>query len=324
MKINNKNITGRAITFGFLFILTLYLFSCGNSEQIGKENDVDKKPVSSSGNIEKKSSGVQISEISQKSIGLKLVNADFRPMEKVLQINGIVKTEPDKIADITSRIDGRIERIYVNLGDEVKKGQKLVSILPRQIGTPPLVSITTPLKGIVVERNVSLGGTVESNKTLFRIADLSGVIVEGELYEGDVTKVKLGQNARIKLDAYPNKVFNGKVTFVASELDPRKRLLHLWVSVENNEDLLKPELFANVTIILDQGDEVITVPVGAIIEDGVEQFVFVKNGNLFTRQDVLTGVSDDRFTEIIEGLYPGDEVVTDGNRQIYTKWLFSR
>jgi len=324
MKINNKNITGRAITYGFLFILTLYLFSCGNSEQIGKENDVDKKPVSSSGNIERKSSGVQISEISQKSIGLKLVNADFRPIEKVLQINGIVKAEPNKIADITSRIDGRIERIYVNLGDKVKKGQKLVSILPRQIGTPPLVSIKTPLKGIVVERNALLGGTVETNKTLFKIADLSGVIVEGELYESDVTKVKLGQNARIKLDAYPNKVFNGKVTFVASILDPIKRSLHLWVSVENNEGLLKPGLFANVTLILDQSDEVITVPVEAIIEDGVEKFVFVKNGNLFTRQDVLTGASDDRYTEIIDGLYPGDEVVTDGNRQIYTKWLFSR
>ena len=56
----------------------------------------------------------------------------------------------------------------------------------------------------------------------------------------------------------------------------------------------------------------------------MQKFVFVKNGNRFVRQDVVTGLSDDRFIEIIDGLYPGDEVVTEGNRQIYTKWLFSR
>jgi len=213
----------------------------------------------------------------------------------------------------------------VNLGDRVKKGQRLAAILPRQIGNPPpLVSITAPLSGIVVERNISLGGTAEPNQSLFRIADLSNVIVEGEVFETDVSKVKLGQDARVRLDAHPDKVFTGKVTFVASELDPMKRTLHFWVSVDNEDRLLKFELFAYIALIIQHSREVLTVPLDAIIDDGAEKFVFVKNGNQFVRQDVATGTSDDSYIEITDGLYPGDKVVTDGNRQIYTKWLFSR
>ena len=196
--------------------------------------------------------------------------------------------------------------------------------MPRQIGNPPLVSISSPISGTVTDRNITLGSTAESNKTLFRIVDLSNVIVEGEVFESDISKSKPGQDARIRGDAYPDRVFKGKVTFIASELDPIKRTLHLWVTVDNTEGLLKPEYFAKLTLVVEQGRETITVPIESIIDDGAEKFVFVKNGNRFVRQDVVTGLSDDRFIEITDGLYPGDEVVTDGNRQIYTKWLFSR
>lgn len=300
----------------FLTITHSYFVYGHGEDQFGGEN----KETSSIS----PSAGVVLSDIAQKSIGLKLVEADIRPIEDVLSINGIVKPEPNKVAEVTSRAEGQIVEINANLGDWVRKGQKLAAILPRQIGNPPpLVPITAPLSGTIVERNIFLHSTVEPNKTLFRIADLSKVIVEGDAFESDVSKVKLGQDARIRLDAYPDKVFTGNVTFVASELDPMKRTLHFWVSLDNKDGLLKPELFASVALIVEHSREVLTVPIEAIIDDGVEKFVFVKNGNQFVRQDVATGTTNDRYVEIIDGLYPGDKVVTDGNRQIYTKWLFS-
>ena len=322
MRIERKKIFLSLFAIVLVLLLTItfshLLYGHGEEEQLGG-NENEKKGPSPSNNI-----GIELSDIAQKSIGLKVVEADIRQIEEVLLINGIVKPEPNSVADVSTRAEGRIEELYVNLGDQVKKGQRLAAMLPRQIGNPPpLVSITAPLSGIVVERNISLGGTVEPNKTLFRIADLSKVIVEGDVFESDVSKVKLGQGTRIRLDAYPDKVFTGKVTFVASELDPMKRTLHLWVSVDNKEGLLKPELFARVALVVEHSREVLAVPVDTIIDDGAEKFVFVKNGNQFIRQDVATGVSDDRYIEITDGLYPGDQVVTDGNRQIYTKWLFS-
>ncbi len=317
MKIERKKIFISLFTILFVLILTMTqsrLVYGHDEEQLGGE----KKATPSSDSI-----GVELSEIAQKSIGLKVVEAEIRPIEEVLLINGIVKPEPNRVADVSTRAEGRIEEIFVNLGDRVKKGQRLAAMLPRQIGNPPpLVSIIASLSGIVVERNISLGGTVEPNKTLFRIADLSKVIAEGDVFESDISIVKLGQDARIRLDAYPNKIFTGKVTFVASELDPVKRTLHLWVSVDNKEGLLKPELFARVSLVVKPRRDVLTVPLEAIIDDGAEKFVFVKNGNQFIHQDVATGVSNDRYVEITDGLYPEDQVVTDGNREVYTKWLF--
>ncbi|MBI2486769.1 MAG: efflux RND transporter periplasmic adaptor subunit [Deltaproteobacteria bacterium] len=323
MRIGKKKIFASLFAIIFVFLLTItlsrFVYGHGEEEQLGGENE--NKGSSSISN----SAGVELSDIAQKSIGLKVVEADIRSIEDVLLINGIVKPEPNRVAEVNTRAEGHIQELYVNLGDQVNKGQKLAVMVPRQIGNPPpLVSITAPLSGTVVERNVSLHSTVEPNKTLFRIADLSKVIVEGDAFESDISKVELGQDVRIRLDAYPDKVFTGKVTFVASELDPMKRALHFWVSVDNKDGLLKPELFANVALIVEHSREVLTVPIEAIIDDGAEKFVFVKNGNQFVRQDIATGVSNDRYVEITDGLYPGDQVVTDGNRQIYTKWLFSR
>jgi len=320
MKIKRKKIllSFFTVTCVLLLTITFSLLTYGHDEeQLGGKN---KGGSSTSDSV-----GVELSEIAQKSIGLKVVETDIRPIEEVLLINGIVKPEPNRVAEVSSRIEGRIEKFYATLGDQVQKGQKLVDIQSRQLGNPPpVVTVSAPISGTVVERSVVLGEAVEPNKHLFHIVDLSKVIVEGDVFESDVSKVKLGQNARIRLDAYPDRVFSGTVSFVASQLDPQKRTLHLWVSVDNKEGLLKPELFARVALVVEHSREALTVPVEAIIDDGAEKFVFVKNGNQFIRQDVATGVSDDRYVEITDGLYPGDQVVTDGNRQIYTKWLFSR
>ena len=318
MKINKNKSYSLIVTLVILLFLTPASSRLVNAQGEGQKNE----NISKSSRVDK---GIKLTDIAQRNIGLKLVEADIKKIEDVLIINGIVKTEPDRVAEVSTRIEGRIEKLYAKVGDQVKKGQKLAAILPRQIGNPPpLVFVTAPLTGIVATRNVSVGGTVEPNKTLFRIVNLTEVIVEGEVFESDIYKVKLGKDARISLDAYPDNVFNGKVTFIASELEPTKRTLHIWVTVDNNEGLLKPELFAKIALIVGHSNEAISIPIKAIIDDGVEKFVFVKNGNRFVKQDVATGLSDDRYIEIIDGLYPGDEVVTEGNRQIYTKWLFSK
>ncbi len=318
MKINKNKSYSSIVTLVILLFLTPASSRLVNAQGEGQKNE----NISKSSTVDK---GIKLTNIAQRNIGLKLVEADIKKIEDVLIINGIVKTEPDRVAEVSTRIEGRIEKLYAKVGDQVKKGQRLAAILPRQIGNPPpLVFVTAPLTGIVATRNVSVGGTVEPNKTLFRIVNLTEVIVEGEVFESDIYKVKLGKDARISLDAYPDNVFNGKVTFIASELEPTKRTLHIWVTVDNNEGLLKPELFAKIALIVGHSNEAISIPIKAIIDDGVEKFVFVKNGDRFVKQDVATGLSDDRYIEIIDGLYPGDEVVTEGNRQIYTKWLFSK
>jgi cobalt-zinc-cadmium efflux system membrane fusion protein len=265
---------------------------------------------------------VQLTQEQQSAIGLKTVNAQGRSIDTVLVLNGKVMLDPNRHAHVSSRIEGRVEKLYASVGDKVEKGQKLVDIQSRQIGDPPpIVTIEAIVGGEINERDITLGESVDPNKELFHIIDLSEVIVQADVYEEDVGKVKLGLDARIRVLGYPNDAFAGKIKFIGAQLDPDTRTLPVWISVKNPDWKLRPEMFAKVAVVLNKNEDVLSVPKDALMEDGGEKFVFVQTGNTFNRVDVQTGAEDDRFVEIKDGLVPDDMVVTDGKREVYTQSL---
>lgn len=265
---------------------------------------------------------VKLTKEQQAAIGLKTAKAESRDIDTVLLLNSKVKLDPNLHAHVSTRIEGRIEKLFAKVGDKVEKGQKLAEIQSRQIGDPPpIVTVEAMVSGMINDRNITLGESVEPNKELFHIIDLSEVIVQAEVYEEDVGKVKLDQDAQIRVLGYPDETFTGKVTYVGLELDPEKRTLPVWISVKNPDWKLRPEMFAKSAVILAHNEGVLAVPKEAVMEERGEKFVFVGTGDTFNRVDVQTGVADDRFLEIKEGLVPDDVVVTDGKRQVYTTWL---
>jgi multidrug efflux pump subunit AcrA (membrane-fusion protein) len=265
---------------------------------------------------------VELTNEQQAVIGLKTVKAEFRDIDSVLMLNGKVKLDPNLHVHVSTRIEGRIEKLYANVGDKVEKGQKLVDIQSRQIGNPPpIVTIEAMVGGVINERSITLGESVEPNKELFHIIDLSQVIIEAEVYEEDVGKVKLGQIARIRALGYPDDAFEGKITFVGAELDLEKRTLPVWILVKNPDWKLRPDMFAKVAVVLVQNEGVLAVPKEAILEVKGEKFVFAQTGDKFNRVDVKTGAENNEFVEIQEGLVPDDLVVTIGKREVYTTWL---
>lgn len=264
---------------------------------------------------------VKLTKVQQESIGLRTAKADFSTIDTILLLNGSVQIDPDLHAHVTTRISGRISQLPAGVGDRVEKGQTLALIQSRQLGNPPPeVKVEAPVSGAVSERPVSIGDSVEPNTELFHILDLSKVIVVAQVYEEDVGKVKLGQSARVTALSYPN-AFDGKVTFIGLELDPETRTLPVWLMVENPDGKLRPGMFAKAAILLAKNSEALAVPKTAVLEDGGEKFVFVRTGDTFNRADVQTGAEDDRNVEIKDGLVPDDEVVTQGQRELYTAWL---
>ncbi len=265
---------------------------------------------------------VKLTKEQQAAIGLKAINAEGRSIDSVLVLNGKVMLDPNRHAHVSTRIEGRVEKLYASVGDKVEKGQKLVDIQSRQIGDPPpVVTIEAIVSGVINERDVTLGESVDPNKELFHIIDLSEVIVEAEVYEEDVGKVKLGLAARIRVLGYPDDAFAGKIKFIGAQLDPEKRTLPIWISVKNPDWKLRPEMFAKIAVVLNKNEDVLSVPKDALMEEGGEKFVFVQTGDTFNRVDVQTGAQDDLFVEIKDGLVPDDRVVTDGKREVYTSWL---
>jgi len=265
---------------------------------------------------------VTLTKLQQASIGVKTVPAGFRSVNATLRLNGIVTLDPDRRAHVTTRISGRVQQLFAAIGSRVEKGQKLALVQSRQLGDPPPeIEVNAPVSGVVNARNISVGDAVEPNTELFDLVDLSKVIVLAQVYEEDVGKVKVGQTARITALSYPDLELTGTVTFLGLELDPATRTLPVWVVVDNPEGKLRVGMFTTAHLLLAENPDLLTVPTEAVLEEGGEKFVFVQTGDTFKRQDVQTGVADDRFIEIKDGLVPGDAVVTSGQREIFTQSL---
>ena len=265
---------------------------------------------------------VQLTAAQQKAIGLRLAPAGPRPLASSLNLNGEVQLLPNRQADVSLRISGQVKEVYANLGDTVHAGQRLVLVQSRLVGDPPpSVTINAPMSGVIDVRNVVIGQAVEPNTVLFHISDRSQVIVVAKVFEADLGKVKVGQEARVRALSYPDQVFAGKVTLIDPNLDPQSRTVKVWMQLANPGALLKPNMFARANVILKRNEAALTIPNGAIIEANGENFVFMRDGDKFKRVEITIGARDDDYSEVTDGLVPGDEVATQGSRQIYTLWL---
>jgi len=263
---------------------------------------------------------VKLTAAQETAIGLKTAAAGPHPLATILNLNGEIQLPPDKQAAVSTIISGQIAELYVSLGDKVKAGQPLVLIKNRVPASMDVV-LKSPLNGVVDARDVIPGQPIEPSTQLFHISDRSQMIAVGKIYEEDLSKVKIGQEAHVRILGYPADTFKGKVTLIEPNLDPASRTVKAWVQLDNPQDVLKPNMFAKITVILKQDSAALVVPNSAIIEANGKKFVFVRNGDSFARVEVTLGASDDEFTEVTDGLVPGDEVATQGSREIYTMWL---
>lgn len=265
---------------------------------------------------------VQLSAAQQKAIALQLASASLRPLSAELNLNGEVQLLPNRQADVSLRISGQVKALYANLGETVRAGQRLALVQSRLVGDPPpSVTISAPMSGVIDARNAVVGQAVEPNTVLFHISDRSQLAVVARVYEEDIGKIKTGQETRVRVLSDPKQVFTGKITLIDPNLDPLNRTVKVWIQLANPQGLLKPNMFARASVVLRRNGAALTIPNSAVIEANGEKFVFVRDGKKYKRVEISIVAKDDTYSEIADGLVPGDEVVTQGNRQIYTMWL---
>ncbi|AGH53058.1 putative Co/Zn/Cd efflux system membrane fusion protein [Legionella pneumophila subsp. pneumophila LPE509] len=278
------------------------------------------------GNIEVSEGGtkgpVHLTPEQARMLDIKVVQATHRPMAQLLGLNGQIQLLPDAQADVSIRISGSVTAIDVNLGDSVKTGQRLATVQSRLVGNPPpSVAVNAPIAGIIDARNINLGQAVEPNTVLFHISNRDKLLVIAQVYEEDLGKVKVGQEVNVHVLSYPKQTFPGQVTLIEPNLDPLTRTVNVRITLDNKEGLLKPGMFVRANVILSHNKAALVVPNAALLQADNEQFVFVQNGGTYKRVDVKVGAVEDDYSEIIDGLVPGDLVVTQGNRELYTLWL---
>jgi membrane fusion protein, copper/silver efflux system len=175
------------------------------------------------------------------------------------------------------------------------------------------VPILSPISGTVVEKNVVDGTAVSAGMRLYRIADLSTVWVEADIYESDVPVVGVGQAALITLSYLPGQSFKGTISYVYPYLDARTRTGRIRIEVPNPGGALKPEMYANVELEVPQGEQLV-VPEGAVIMAGETDLVFLADGDgYFEPRKVRIGRRVEGGYVVLDGVHAGDTVVTSGN-----------
>jgi cobalt-zinc-cadmium efflux system membrane fusion protein len=177
-----------------------------------------------------------------------------------------------------------------------------------------LTPVTAPVSGTIVARNVGLGQLVQAGgEPLFKIADLSTVWINADVYEDQLVRIRAGSQVAIRVPAYPNDTFTARVERIASVVDPEKRTVAVKSVLPNPQGTLKPGMFASV--VLDTGTmrRTLAVPYSAVIAKGNRRTVFVElEPGMYREKLIETGDEINGSVVVKAGLQEGQRIVVQG------------
>ncbi len=290
----------------FLFILFLSVSSFAHEGH-------DDAPGDEAGGAS--SATTVLNDATIKNLGIETVAATLAPLGKALQINATVEYLPERYANIAPKANGSVSAIHVKLGDAVKKGQNLLSFTPVFVGSSP-VTLTSPIDGYVVKQNAVIGQSVTPETVVMEIVDTAEVLVKGITYSpSDFEQIKTGQKVIVNVgrDSAP-------LTGVVQRLDvgssKENRSFSVYALIQNPKRALFANTAASMSIVIGEAQEVLTVPMKAVLGELGNYFVFVREGNNFERRNVTLGQKSGDRIEIVEGVLPDEQVVTVGNYQL--------
>lgn len=242
---------------------------------------------------------------------VKTEKAQTRRLEDYILLTGSVKALDE--ATLYPRASGKLLRNLLNEGDAVKKDEPVALVERDEVGVVyEPAPVPSTLTGVVGRLYQDTGATVTPQTPIALVVDQSKVRVAVDVPEQYIGKVFQGQAASVKVDAFPDRRFFGKVHRVSPVVDSRSRNTAVEVLVDNSDGRLKSGMFAEVRLIVASRGAALSVPSGAVLTDQAGPHVFVPaEGGVARRVPVRTGIATTEFTQI-SGVKEGDEVITFG------------
>ena len=186
-------------------------------------------------------------------------------------------------------------------------------------------TLRAPFAGVVTKLDVAAGEVVEPDKELFTVADMSTVWVLADVYEKDISKIRREGTCGIKVDAYPDRLFSGRITHVSDLIDPTTRTAKVRCVVDNRDGALKLDMFATVLLGTTEERQALAVPADAVQQVDNQPVVFIRQSDTrFERRDVQVGRRSGQLVEILGGLEDGQMVVGKGSFYLKTALLRER
>lgn len=176
--------------------------------------------------------------------------------------------------------------------------------------------IRAPISGVVASKELNVGQYVTSNTTVAGLADLSSVLVEANVPEGVVNRIRVGDQVKVNVKSILTQPVTGEVIAVAPATDTSTLNYPLKIKVANGKNLLKSGMFAESTLTLDRAKEVLVVPLAAVSREAGRSYVYLLEGDTAKRTLVQTGLSDSQWIEVTEGVSEKDLVIVKGREQL--------
>ncbi len=246
-------------------------------------------------------------------LGVRTVPVVKKALQRRIDTVGYVEYDRDQLRHVYPMWEGSVTNLAVRSeGERVKKGQVLFELAsPKQ--SQYFGEVFAEQDGIIASLPVLEGSWVLSADIAMTIADLSSVWVLADVFEGQADWVKVGQGAEIRLRSVAERVWEGKVAYIYPNLDPETRTLKVRMQFDNPDEVLKPNMLAEVAIYGEPRSDALVVPREALIETGKHQRVIVALGEgRFQPRAVLGGIESEGWVEITGGLHKGERVVVSG------------
>ncbi|MFN8178725.1 MAG: efflux RND transporter periplasmic adaptor subunit [bacterium] len=188
--------------------------------------------------------------------------------------------------------------------------------------TSPRLELRSPVAGVVVERAAAAGDVTQPGATLLAVVDVSRMWALLDVFEEDVDLVRGGQPVVVRVEALPGETFGGRLSWVAAGVDPTTRVLAARALLDNREGRLKAALYGRATVTVHDARRAVVVPRDAVQWEGCCNIVFVRRDDtLFEPRKVRLGASTGTLYEVLEGVAPGEAVVTGGAFLLKTELL---
>ncbi|MDR1867198.1 MAG: efflux RND transporter periplasmic adaptor subunit [Treponema sp.] len=219
--------------------------------------------------------------------------------------------------DVYPEVAGKITQLSSRVGSRVSKGAAIAQVDPSRPGMQYIVStVRAPIDGTIITLPAQIGMTVSPQLSIARIAGGNGLELSVYVAERFISKISVGLPCTVHLDAYPSEIFRGIVTEVSPTVDPASRTMDVRINVDNPESRLKSGMFAKVNIITEQKENIVKIPVTALVSRFGEDYIFTveAEGNYFVarKRVIQPGILIDGVLEVQNGLQAGEEIIIRG------------
>jgi Cu(I)/Ag(I) efflux system membrane fusion protein len=281
-------------------------------------------------------------------LGVRTEEVQQRVLSRTVRAFASLQFDERRQFVVAPKFSGWIEKLAVNAtGDSVRRGQVLFEVYSPELNVlqqewhlagrgsyasdklrnldypeaelerlkrgerPRTISIPSPVSGTVTEKMAVEGARFRAGDTLFRIVDTTNMWVMAEVYEQDLAFMKVGDAAQVTLNTWPDRSFEGRVTFIYPSVAKDSRTARLRIEVPNPDGRLRAEMAATVEIVAPLEGKRIVVPESAVIDSGRRQVVLVERGEgHYEPRPVRLGVRVPGYVEALDGLQAGERVVT--------------